>query len=88
MTGPDVAFLTFHIFCHTYATWMRRYGGLDTTAGLIATGRWRDETSVRRYAHVIASEESQKAACCQCQNWRGVDRGGPFREIDSVSACY
>jgi integrase len=37
-TGPDVAFLTFHIFCHTYATWMRRYGSLDTT-GLIATGR-------------------------------------------------
>jgi hypothetical protein len=60
VTGPDVAFLTFHIFCHTYATWMRRYGGLDTT-GLIATGRWRGETSVRRYAHVIASEESQKA---------------------------
>ena len=59
-TGPDVSFLTFHIFCHTYATWMRRCGGLDTT-GLIATGRWRDETSVRRYEHVIASEESAKA---------------------------
>jgi len=59
-TGADVAFLTFHVFCHTYATWMRRYGGLDTT-GLIATGRWRDEASVRRYEHVIASEESQKA---------------------------
>lgn len=58
--GADVAFLTFHIFCHTYATWMRRYGGLDTT-GLIATGRRRDKTSVRRYEHVIASEESQKA---------------------------
>ena len=60
-TGPDVAFLTFHIFCHTYATWMRRYGGLDKT-GLIATGRWRDEASVARYTHVVASEESQRAA--------------------------
>lgn len=59
--GPDVSFLTFHTFCHTYATWMRRYGGLDTT-GLIATGRWRDPDSVRRYEHVIASEESQQAA--------------------------
>jgi len=60
-TGPDVSFLTFHIFCHTYATWMRRYAGLDKT-GLIATGRWRDEASVARYTHVVASEESQRAA--------------------------
>jgi integrase len=59
-TGADVSFLTFHTFCHTYATWMRRYGGLDTT-GLIATGRWRDPDSVRRYEHVIASEESKRA---------------------------
>jgi hypothetical protein len=20
----------FHLFCHTYGTWMTRYGGLDT----------------------------------------------------------
>ncbi|MBV8977322.1 MAG: tyrosine-type recombinase/integrase [Alphaproteobacteria bacterium] len=59
-TGPDVSFLTFHIFCHTYATWMRRYAGLDKT-GLVATGRWRDEASVARYTHVVASEESQRA---------------------------
>ena len=26
------------------------------------TGRWRDPDSVRRYEHVIASEESQQAA--------------------------
>src|SRR5262249_48559825 len=30
----------FHIFCHTYGTWMRRYAGLDT-AGLVGTGRWK-----------------------------------------------
>lgn len=67
--GPDVAFLTFHIFCHTYATWMRRYGGLDTT-GLVATGRWRDPDSVRRYEHVIASEESQRATLLPVENAR------------------
>jgi integrase len=54
--GPDVS---FHILRHTYATWMRRYGGLDTK-GLLATGRWKDEKSVHRYSHAIASEESKK----------------------------
>lgn len=52
--------LTFHLFRHTYGAWMRRYGGLDTS-GLIATGTWKDPASVRRYEHVIASEESAKA---------------------------
>jgi integrase len=50
----------FHLFRHTYGAWGRRYGGLDTT-GLIATGTWKDESSVRRYEHAIASEEAQKA---------------------------
>lgn len=58
--GADVSFLTFHIFCHTWATWMRRYAGLDKT-GLIATGRWRDEASVGRYTHVVVAEESRRA---------------------------
>jgi integrase len=48
--------LNFHSFCHTWATWMRRYGGLDTK-GLVATGRWRDERSASRYAHVVARDE-------------------------------
>lgn len=52
--------LTFHLFCHTYGAWMRRYGNLDTS-GLIATGRWKDAASVRRYEHVVTSEESRKA---------------------------
>ena len=60
-TGHDVAFLTFHVFCHTWATWMRRYAGLDKT-GLVATGRWRDEASVGRYTHVVVAEESRRAA--------------------------
>jgi integrase len=51
----------FHIFRHTYATWMRRYAGTDSQ-GLIATGAWKDRKSVDRYAHTIVSEESQRAA--------------------------
>lgn len=50
------SWVTFHTFCHTWATWMRRYGGADTL-GLVATGRWRDERSARRYTHTFASEE-------------------------------
>jgi integrase len=51
----------FHIFRHTYATWMRRYAGTDSQ-GLIATGAWKDRKSVDRYTHTIVSEESQRAA--------------------------
>jgi integrase len=51
----------FHIFRHTYATWMRRYAGLDEK-GLIATGAWKDRKSVDRYTHVVVSEEAQRAA--------------------------
>lgn len=59
--GADLSFFTFHVCCHTWATWMRRYAGVDTR-GLIATGRWRDAASVRRYQHVIVEEESRKAS--------------------------
>lgn len=58
--GPALADVSFHVFCHTWATWMRRYGGSDIS-GLLATGRWRDAKSARRYEHVVASEESRRA---------------------------
>ena len=58
--GADLAFVTFHTFCHTWATWMRRYGGLDTR-GLVGTKRWKDLKSAARYENVVASEESRKA---------------------------
>lgn len=58
--GADLSWVTFHTFCHTWATWMRRYGGLDAK-GLVGTGRWKDEKSASRYAHVVVSEESRKA---------------------------
>lgn len=50
----------YHLFCHTWATWMRRYGGLDTSA-LLETGRWKDRTSAARYEHLDTSAEAQKA---------------------------
>lgn len=58
--GADLERVTFHTLCHTWATWMRRYAGLDTR-GLVGTGRWRDEKSAARYEHVVVSEESRKA---------------------------
>jgi len=50
----------FHIFRHTYATWMRKYAGLDTR-GLVGTGAWKDQKSAARYTHVDVSEESRRA---------------------------
>lgn len=58
--GRDLAFVTFHIFRHTWATWMRRYGGANT-AGLVATGAWKDRASAARYEHTVVSEESRSA---------------------------
>lgn len=51
----------FHLFRHTYATWMRRYAGRDVQ-GLVATGAWRSEQSAARYAHVVPSEDARAAA--------------------------
>lgn len=50
------SWVTFHTFCHTWATWMRRFGGADVQ-GLVATGRWRDPRSAERYTHTAAHEE-------------------------------
>jgi len=57
---PDITITGFHMFRHTWATWMRRYGGLDTT-GLLATQAWKDAASARRYEHVVVTEEARKA---------------------------
>lgn len=65
--GADLAFVTFHVFRHTWATWMRRYGGLDTT-GLVATGAWKDRTSAARYEHTTISEEARKAIRLPVEN--------------------
>ncbi len=59
-TVSGVPGLTFHLFRHTWATWMRRFAGMDI-AGLLATERWKDAASARRYQHVVVSEEARKA---------------------------
>lgn len=51
-----LSFVGFHTFRHTWATWMRRYGGADVQ-GLSATGNWRDPRSALRYSHVVARDE-------------------------------
>jgi integrase len=52
--------VAFHVFCHTWATWMRQHGGLDTF-DLLKTDRWSDAESADRYAHVVVSEQAKKA---------------------------
>ncbi|WP_363346344.1 site-specific integrase [Methylocystis echinoides] len=54
---PRVA---FHAFRHTWATWMRRYGGLDT-AGLVETQAWRSRQAASVYEHLVQTEEARKA---------------------------
>ncbi|MBK5958136.1 hypothetical protein CCR97_07915 [Rhodoplanes elegans] len=51
-----LAWVNFHTFRHTWATWMRMYGGADVQ-GLVATGNWSDPRSAARYAHVVPRDE-------------------------------
>jgi integrase len=50
----------FHLFCHTYATWMHRYNHLDNY-GLARTGRWKDPRSAEIYIHTEVGEEAKLA---------------------------
>jgi hypothetical protein len=52
--------VAFHVFCHTWATWIRLRGGLDTY-DLVRTDRWADAKSADAYAHAIVSEQSKRA---------------------------
>jgi integrase len=52
--------VAFHVFCHTWATWMRQYGDVDTF-DLVRTDRWADPESANRYAHVVVSEQARRA---------------------------
>jgi integrase len=65
----------FHIFRHTYATWMRRFAGLDTK-GLVATGAWKDRKSADRYEHVVVSEEARRAELLPTGARRGKRQTG------------
>lgn len=52
--------VAFHVFCHTWGTWMRQHAGLDTF-DLLKTDRWSDPESADRYAHVVKSEQALRA---------------------------
>lgn len=52
--------IAFHIASHSWATWMRRYGGADTRA-LMATGRWKSASAAGVYEHTDSREESRRA---------------------------
>lgn len=69
----------FHIFCHTYGSWMHRYGNLDTH-GLTRTGRWANADSADRYVHTGASEEAQRS------NLLPVPSGGQVVDIKKGQA--
>jgi integrase len=50
----------FHMLCHTWGTWMHRYGKLDTY-DLVETERWKDPDSARRYAHTEPGSAARRA---------------------------
>jgi integrase len=52
--------VAFHLFCHTWGTWMRMFGGL-TTEDLLTTKRWVDPASAKVYDHVVVSDPAKKA---------------------------
>lgn len=51
--------VNFKLSRHTWATWMRIYGGLDNI-GLAATHNWRDPKSAARYMHALPRAEWDK----------------------------
>lgn len=52
--------LAFHIFCHTYGTWMVRYCGA-TEDDLVATDRWKSREIASDYAHRVVQAAARKA---------------------------
>jgi integrase len=63
----------FHVLRHTWGTWMRRYGKLDTR-GLVGTGAWKDEKSAARYEHVVVTEEARRANRLPVENGKRKKR--------------
>ena len=52
--------VAFHLFRHTWGTWMRKFGGLDTV-GMMATGAWTSRVSAEAYMHASTTPEARKA---------------------------
>lgn len=59
--AAKIKYMSSHkIGSHTYATWLRRYAGMDSR-GLMDTGRWASKEMADRYTHTDVSAESKKA---------------------------
>jgi integrase len=65
--------VTYHIFRHTWATWMRQAG--TDVKGLVATGNWRSERSASRYAHAVARDEWERVEKLPSMGIRGGKTG-------------
>ncbi len=67
------SWLAFHTFCHTWATWMRMFGGADVQ-GLVSTGRWRNPRSAARYTQPLRTRNGIAPTYCRrVQNpWKGL----------------
>ena len=60
----------FHLFCHTYGSWMVRFGKLDNF-GLTCTRRWKDPRSAEIYVHTEINSEARLAAVLPTPPIRG-----------------
>jgi integrase len=60
MPPYEFDWVTWHTFRRTYATWMRRYGGLDDK-DLVDTHRWNSIESASRYAQTVVREAALRA---------------------------
>ena len=74
----------FDLFCHTYGTWMTRYGDLDTY-GLVRAKRWKDPASADRYNHTIASPEARRADLMPGAQIRKSNRPGPSEKASNFN---
>ena len=62
--------VAFHVFCHTWATWMRQHGGLDTYR-LLSTDRWSDPEIGRSLCPRRRERAGRRATCCRCAEKMG-----------------
>lgn len=57
---PKVPGVAFHLFRHTYGTWMRRYAKL-TPEEMVDTGVWKTVQAARRYDHAEITDVAKRA---------------------------
>jgi integrase len=74
----------FHLFCHTYASWMVGINKMDNYA-LARTGRWKDPRSTAGYVHTHVSQEAIQAANLPVPS-RAIDLGKTRGRTKAVDA--